>query len=252
MMARIEAIRGRAGSALLARPPHHEVACVMISRPVFFDRDDWIADHADWHPRIQGGKTIDVSRGDGQRILAECLERTARLRPEAEPLADELHRCETPQTVQPRLGQGTFRIAVTSAYGACAALGLALAARARGRARAPLRGRRRARARQRTAAPRRHPLPLRRRLRHCHAPLPLPREPRPRRRLPRAAASTSASPAAPLPCRALPSTSPTPSCSTGTRPRCSGGEDQPAVAAVLNVHPGGLARGRPFRETQAR
>ena len=130
MMARIEAIRGRAGSALLARPPHHEVACVMISRPVFFDRDDWIADHADWHPRIQGGKTIDVSRGDGQRILAECLERTARLRPEAEPLADELHRCETPQTVQPRLGQGTFRIAVTSAYGACAALGLALAARA--------------------------------------------------------------------------------------------------------------------------
>jgi len=34
------------------------------------------------------------------------------------------------QTVQPRLGQGTFRIAVTSAYGACAALGHALAARA--------------------------------------------------------------------------------------------------------------------------
>src|SRR5665648_78253 len=115
MMARIEAIRGRAGSALLARPPHHEVACVMISRPVFFDRDDWIADHTDWHPRIQGGKTIDVSRGDGRRILAECLERTARLRCEAEPLVDELRRYGPSQTVQPRLGQGTFRIAVTSA-----------------------------------------------------------------------------------------------------------------------------------------
>src|SRR5665648_382031 len=123
MMARIEAIRGRAGSALLARPPHHEVACVMISRPVFFDRDDWIADHADWHPRIQGGKTIDVSRGDGQRILAECLECTARLRPEAEPLAEELRRFGAPQTMQPRLGQGTVRIAVTSAYGACAVSG---------------------------------------------------------------------------------------------------------------------------------
>ena len=34
-----------------------------------------------------------------------------------------LCRYGTPHTVQPRLGQGTFRIAVTGAYGACAALG---------------------------------------------------------------------------------------------------------------------------------
>jgi len=126
----------------------------MISQPVFFACDDWVADHAEWHPRMQGGKTVDVSRGDGQRTLAECLERTTRLWREAGPLADELRRYGAPQIVQPRLGQGTFRIAVTSAYGACAALGRALAARARGRARAPLRGRRRARAPQRLAAPR--------------------------------------------------------------------------------------------------
>jgi len=126
----------------------------MISRPVLFAHDDWVADHADWHPRIQGGKTIDILHGDGQRILAECLERTARLRRGAEPLVDELRRYGVPQIVQPRLGQGTFRIAVTSAYRACAALGRALAARARGCARAPLRGRRRARAPQWTAAAR--------------------------------------------------------------------------------------------------
>ena len=53
----------------------------MISQRVFFLRGDWVADHADWHPRIQGGKTIDASRGDGQRGFAECLERAARLRP---------------------------------------------------------------------------------------------------------------------------------------------------------------------------
>jgi len=40
-----------------------------------------------------------------------------------EPLADELRRYGAPQVVQPRLGQGTFRIAVTSAYGACAVCG---------------------------------------------------------------------------------------------------------------------------------
>src|SRR5665647_1147772 len=123
MTAPIEASRRRTGSALLARPQDYEVGCIMISQPVFFARDDWVADHADWHPRIQGGKTIDVARGDGQRVLAECLERTARLRQEAEPLADELRRYGAPHTVPPRLGQGTFRIAVTSAYGACAVSG---------------------------------------------------------------------------------------------------------------------------------
>src|SRR5450759_2461164 len=161
MTARIEAIRRRTGSALLARSRDYEVGCIMISQPVFFARDDWIADYADWHPRIQGGKTIDVSRGDEQRILAECLDRTARLPLGAEPLDDELRRYGAPQIVQPRLGQGgTFRIAVTSAYGACAALGRALAARARGRACAALCGWRRARAPQRPAAARRHPPPL--------------------------------------------------------------------------------------------
>jgi putative restriction endonuclease len=120
MTARIEAIRRRTGSALRARPRDYEVGCIMISQPAFFARDDWIAD---WHPRIQGGKTIDVARDDGQRILGDCLQRTARLRRQAEPLVDELRRYGAPHTVQPRLGQGTFRIAVTGAYGACAVSG---------------------------------------------------------------------------------------------------------------------------------
>ena len=123
MAARIEAIRHRTGSATLTRSRDYEVGCIMISQPVFFARDDWVADHADWHPRIQMGKTIDISAGDGRRILAECIERTARLRPETDQLVDELRRYGAPQFVQPRLGQGTFRIAVTSVYGACAVSG---------------------------------------------------------------------------------------------------------------------------------
>ena len=102
MTARIEASRRQTGSALLARAQDYEVGRIMIAQPVFFDRDDWLADHADWHLRIQGGKTIDVSRGDGQRIFAECLEHTARLRPGAEPLVHELRRYGAPQNVQPR------------------------------------------------------------------------------------------------------------------------------------------------------
>jgi hypothetical protein len=61
MTARIEAIRRRTGSALLARPRDYEVGCIMISQPVFFAHDDWVADHADWQLRIQGGKTIEIA-----------------------------------------------------------------------------------------------------------------------------------------------------------------------------------------------
>ncbi len=65
---------------------------MMISQSVFFLRGDWVADHTDWHPRIQCGKTVDLGSGDGRRVLAECLQRALLLRSEAEPLADELHR----------------------------------------------------------------------------------------------------------------------------------------------------------------
>jgi len=61
MTARIEAIRRCTGSVLLARRQDYEVGCIMISQPAFFARDDWIADHADWQPRIQGGKTIEIA-----------------------------------------------------------------------------------------------------------------------------------------------------------------------------------------------
>ena len=115
MTARIEAIRRRTGSALLARPQDYDIGCIMISQPVFFSPDEWIADHADWHPRTQSGKTVDILHGDGQRILTECLERTTRMRTEAEPLIDDARRYGAPRAVQLRLGQGTFRIALTNA-----------------------------------------------------------------------------------------------------------------------------------------
>jgi putative restriction endonuclease len=122
MTERIEAIRRRTGSALLARPQDYDIGCIMISQPFFFAPDDWIADHADWHPRTQSGKTVEVLHGDGQRILAQCLERTMLMRTGAEPL-DDARRYGGPRAVQLRLGQGTFRIAVTNAYRACAVSG---------------------------------------------------------------------------------------------------------------------------------
>jgi len=163
-------------------------------------------------------------------------------------LIHDLRRYGVPQTVQPRLGQGTFRIAVTSAYCACAVSGEhSLPALEAAHVRPYADG----------GA---HTLPnglllradihclVRRRLRHRHARPPLPRESRPRRRLPRAAASTSASPAAPSVCQARSSTSPIPSCLTGTRRRCSGRERHPPRPIVILE----WRRGRPLQLAQWR
>jgi putative restriction endonuclease len=99
------------------------VGCIMIGSPVFFADDDWVREPVDWQQNIVRGKRIDLLHGEGQRILSECLERSRSAEPQSEIVAvalDAARRGE-PILVAPRLGQGTFRIALVSAYdGACA------------------------------------------------------------------------------------------------------------------------------------
>lgn len=72
-------------------------------------------------------QSYDLTTGEGRRIWEQCIERVtdatasvARLPQVAEPAA----RYGTPQVTTPRLGQGTFRVVVTDAYGrACAVTG---------------------------------------------------------------------------------------------------------------------------------
>jgi putative restriction endonuclease len=113
--------------------PHRQyrVGCIMISQPVFFDDADWVKEPADFSRNIVRGAGYDLSEGEGRRIWDACVERvTAHRVPvaaEAEAqvaAAAEGPRFGAPQLVRPRLGQGTFRVAVTQAYGsACAVSG---------------------------------------------------------------------------------------------------------------------------------
>ena len=107
-----------------ARPGDYIVGCIMVSQPAFFPPDEWVRDDGDWKPTIVAGKSIDLLHGEGQRILRDCLARQ-RARGEAvETLRVELSRHGRPVLVEPRLGQGAFRVAVTKAYrGACAVTG---------------------------------------------------------------------------------------------------------------------------------
>lgn len=97
------------------------IGCILLVQPTFFAPDDWIPQPEDWHPRIVTSKGYDLTAGEGRRVWEACQDRAAVqgltstgdllvVRP---PKA----RYGTPQLTRPRLGQGTFRIAVTDAYG---------------------------------------------------------------------------------------------------------------------------------------
>ncbi len=106
------------------------VGCIMVSQPVFFADGDWVEQPAGWAPNTVSGAGYDLAQGEGRRIWEQCLERAARAAPlpmiavAHDRAIDDSPRFGAPQLVRPRLGQGTFRVAVTQAYhGACAVSG---------------------------------------------------------------------------------------------------------------------------------
>ena len=125
-------------------PRSHRIGCILLAAPVFFPREMWVPGAADWSDNTVTGKTYDTTAGEGRRIWQACLKRAATLghaidlgtafddpvrtvrQPGAQaPLfpTDPGERYGTPQTVRPRLGQGTFRYALEQAYGRCAVTG---------------------------------------------------------------------------------------------------------------------------------
>lgn len=129
MAARIRKYRSRfdsIGSAPGFDPP---VGCRMILQPTFFKREDWVPAPHNWAMNIVQGKTYDLQRGEGLRVWEACVERLAALKRRLpEPVvmdADQQGpRYGKKQIYRPRLGQGSFRLAVTDAYDrACAVTG---------------------------------------------------------------------------------------------------------------------------------
>jgi len=99
----------------------YSIGCLMLSTPVFFNRADWIEPPADWSPNIVQEKSYDLDRGEGARVWEQCLVLARRvIRPNRvgePPSGSSGPRYGEPILVRPRLGQGTFRVAVMDAYG---------------------------------------------------------------------------------------------------------------------------------------
>lgn len=129
MAKRIRKYRGRFDSNESGPGFDPPVGCRMILQPTFFKRDDWIPAPRDWAKNIVQGKTYDLQEGEGRRVWDACVERLVALRRDLpEPVvmdaADGGPRYGKEQIYHPRLGQGSFRLAVTDAYArACAVTG---------------------------------------------------------------------------------------------------------------------------------
>lgn len=103
------------------------IGCTLLVEPVFFPREAWIPQPADWKARTQTDRKYDLSIGEGRRVWEECLAVAREFRIPAVEMGmsgEGQTRYGTPMLVRPRLGQQTFRIAVTDAYDrACAVSG---------------------------------------------------------------------------------------------------------------------------------
>jgi len=89
-----------------------EIGCVLIIHPSFFKKRDWIAQPADWQKNTIAPTTYDLTTGEGARIWSECLNRG----PGFVDVGTEGPRHGAPRIIEPRLGQGTFRLSVIDAY----------------------------------------------------------------------------------------------------------------------------------------
>jgi putative restriction endonuclease len=117
MRARIERIRAR----MHYRPTRGigEIGCIVVAQPTFFDERDWIPEPRDWPDRSLTPVTRSLDDPEWRRVWQECQDRAVAVN--AATVAEGKTRYGTSRLVQPRLGQGAFRVLVTEAYGrACA------------------------------------------------------------------------------------------------------------------------------------
>ena len=122
MRARVEKYRRRYDKPV---GPHDDytIGCILLEEPFFFRREEWISVPRDFPMNTVQGKSYDISTGIGADLWRDVAARLASW-------LESSHRALVPRVAEqpaerygapllhlPRLGQGSFRIMVTDAYG---------------------------------------------------------------------------------------------------------------------------------------
>ena len=121
----LEEMRDRIERYRRSRPSpgeDYEIGCILLQQPFFLTREEWLP-VPEWSPNIVRGKSYDLAIEPGRKLWSEIQ---LRLQARAGFVAGEapVPRYGEPILVQPRLGQGSFRVIVTDAYGRrCAVTG---------------------------------------------------------------------------------------------------------------------------------
>lgn len=113
MIARLARYRADLRGMDLGARLRHPIGCVLLEQPQFFAEQDWF-EPPEWQRTIVSGKGYSLQTEAGRQLMRLVEERRA------EPLRSarvaEAARYGDPILVQPRLGQGSFRVMVTDAY----------------------------------------------------------------------------------------------------------------------------------------
>jgi len=103
---------GRLGRPFRDQPfdptPDPPIGCRILEEPFFFPRERWIPVPASWSRNLVQGRTYDTATEDGRHLWEAVMERLERNAPE--PIA-QVARFISPVLIEPRLGQGAFRVA---------------------------------------------------------------------------------------------------------------------------------------------
>jgi putative restriction endonuclease len=101
------------------------IGCIVLTNPIFFNKEDWIQPPEDWSRSIVQGKSYNTEELIGQRLwtkVENLLEKYLFLNPVDEGRSQFLlENIESPQygnkiLTKVRLGQGAFRVLITDAY----------------------------------------------------------------------------------------------------------------------------------------
>ena len=107
-----------------ATPSEDLIGCLIVWKPIFFEEKDWVKEPSNWSKNIVSGSSYDLTTGEGKRIWEDCQLRVQQRQVvslDGRKAAESVARYGEPILIRPRLGQGSFRIAVTDAYSrACA------------------------------------------------------------------------------------------------------------------------------------